>query len=334
MADPPPTETELLTALSDRGHPARIITALPGDVSARCYFRVEMKTGGSGILAWYPESLRATCERFERTTRLLEEIAVRVPRIEFSDSPAGMMLLEDLGPQTLYSFSHRSWPELLPYLQQATGIARQIAALPQTPISRLSPPLGHELLSSELDKTWNLLFAPSGPLPGSLPSQLERALAILIEILAGEPPVPCHRDYMARNLIPVGESPGLAVIDHQDLRLGPPAYDLASLLNDSLFAPPEIEQQLLSTSLPEEQRSNYHRAAAQRTLKAVGTFLSFAGRGNRRHLSLIPPSLVAARRHLSELPECQAAAGDIRDLWEQLDRALSADRPGEVDLLD
>jgi aminoglycoside/choline kinase family phosphotransferase len=334
MAGPPPTGAELLIALSDRGYPAQLITALPGDVSARSYFRVEMNTGGSGILAWYPEGLRATCERFERTTRLLEEISVKVPRIEFSDSQAGLMLLEDLGPQTLYSFSHRSWPELLPYLQQAAGISRQVASLPQTPVSRLSPPLGHELLSSELDKTWSLVFAPSGPLPGSLPSQLERAFATLIEILADEPPVPCHRDFMGRNLIPVGESPELAVIDHQDLRLGPPTYDLASLLNDSLFAPLEIERQVLDTTLPEEQRPNYHRAAAQRTLKAIGTFLAFAARGNRRHLSLIPPSLAAARRHLSDLPECQAAAGDIRELWEQLDRALPADSSGQVDLLD
>lgn len=334
MALTTPTETELLSALSDRGHAADAITALAGDVSARCYFRVQLKTGESAVLAWYPKALKPVCERFEHTTRLLEEISVAVPHILFSDSQAGLMLLEDLGAETLYSFSHRPWSELLPYLQQAARIARNVASLPTAPVSQLNPPLGHELLTSELDKTWNLIFAPSGLLPGSLPSQLERALATLLEILASESLVPCHRDYMARNLIPVGESPALAVIDHQDLRLGPATYDLASLLNDSLFAPLEIEHEILRSSLPEEQHPNYHRAAAQRTLKAIGTFLAFAARGNRRHLSLIPPSLTAAGRHLSKLPECQVAAKDIQDLWTQLADALPVDGSNQVDLLD
>ena len=40
------------------------------------------------------------------------------------------------------------------------------------------------------------------------------------------------------------------MLDHQDLRLGPPFYDLASLLNDTLFPPPDAEEALLAAAAP------------------------------------------------------------------------------------
>jgi aminoglycoside/choline kinase family phosphotransferase len=130
---------------------------------------------------------------------------------------------------------------------------------------------------------------------------------------------------MSRNLMPLDDQGGLAVLDHQDLRLGPAFYDLASLLNDTLFPPPEIEEELLATALPNLQaqtgetartaRSEYHRAAAQRTLKAVGTYTSFSLRGADRHLPLIGPTLSRCLDHLARIPEGEALAEDLGHLW-------------------
>ena len=111
--------------------------------------------------------------------------------------------------------------------------------------------------------------------------------------LDAETPITCHRDFMVRNLMPLPDG-GLIVLDHQDLRPGPPAYDVASLLNDTLFPPPQMEAVLLEEALLARMRVDrlsYHRAAAQRTLKAVGTYTSFALRGAGRHLPLVPPTL-------------------------------------------
>nr|HPK65586.1 phosphotransferase [Thermoanaerobaculia bacterium] len=73
----------------------------------------------------------------------------------------------------------------------------------------------------------------------------------------------CHRDYMVRNLLPVGdgEVAAVGVIDHQDLRLGPPWYDLASLCNDSLFPPPELVEVWLDDAgwRPAGGPDDYHR---------------------------------------------------------------------------
>ena len=78
-----------------------------------------------------------------------------------------------------------------------------------------------------------------------------------------------------RNLLPLGPGPELVVIDHQDLRLAPAAYDAAALLNDSLYPPEELALSLLG----DLEAIDYHRCAVQRTLKIIGTFVKFARAG-------------------------------------------------------
>ena len=50
---------------------------------------------------------------------------------------------------------------------------------------------------------------------------------------------------------------------------------------------------------------------AQRCLKAVGTFVRFAARGQPRHLDLVAPTLARAARHLAVLPETAEAFGAL-----------------------
>ena len=49
-----------------------------------------------------------------------------------------------------------------------------------------------------------------------------------------------------------------------------------------------IEEELLALA-PGADREGYHRAAAQRTLKAVGTYTKFSLRGAHRHLPSAMP---------------------------------------------
>ena len=53
----------------------------------------------------------------------------------------------------------------------------------------------------------------------------------IVEELAAEPRVLCHRDYHSRNLML--HDGRLYIIDFQDARMGPDTYDLVSLLRDS-----------------------------------------------------------------------------------------------------
>jgi aminoglycoside/choline kinase family phosphotransferase len=297
--------------------PPREIQPLTGDVSPRRYFRVVLADGATAILANYPEEVRPACERFLRTTAILGAAGVRVPRVLAGDCEAGWMLVEDLGPRTLGEWGRgRPWSELDGFFGHALEIAERIARLPLDGLAELNPVLGCELLTRELAQTWDLYLEPQGLVgdPG-LASDLRAALDALCAALGGEPPVPCHRDLMVRNLMPLPDG-GLAVLDHQDLRLGPPLYDVASLLNDTLFPPAEAEEELLaSVAGSRRDRVRYHRAAAQRTLKAVGTFAKFARLGADRHLPLIAPTLARFVKHFARVPEGETLSSRLREAW-------------------
>lgn len=230
------------------------------------------------------------------------------------------MLLEDLGSETLYDRRDRGWEYLAPRLEIAAAIIPRLEAIPADEVADLNPPLDLSLMSAELLNTWTVALGVAGLAKSGLPSTLEVGLESMLEELDSAAPTPCHRDFMARNLIPLergptngpaGQAPELSLIDFQDLRLGPGTYDLASLLNDSLYAPEELEESILSSSLSSPaQRLDYHRCAAQRTLKIIGTFVGFSQRGSGRHLRLVAPTLERTRRHLRALPElepCRAA---------------------------
>ena len=310
-------QTELEAWLDGIGLRLTEFLQLPGDVSPRQYARLSFEDGVTAILATYPPEVEAVCPRFLNTTALLEGVGVRVPRVLAAACDRGWMLVEDLGPRTLGDFRGRPWSELSAWFEQAIDLAERIAGLPAELVAGLNPPLGFELMKKELAQTWDLFLAPreltGGP---ALESALRAALDEICAQLAAETPAPCHRDFMARNLMPLSGRAGgeLAVLDHQDLRLGPPAYDLASLLNDTLFPPPELEEELLAR-VPRIPRVHYHRAAAQRTLKAVGTYTSFARRGAERHLPLIAPTLARCLDHLGRVPESAGLAGDLGRTW-------------------
>jgi hypothetical protein len=309
-------DTDLEAWLARIGRPLRDLDRLPGDVSPRRYARLVFEDGTTAILATYPPEVRATCPRFLRTTELLTGAGVRVPRVLGAACDSGWMLLEDLGPVTLGDLRDRPWSELAPWFESALEAAARIARLPVEAFDGLNPALGRELMEKELAQTWNLFLEPRGLTGGpELTRALRATLDELCANLAADPPVPCHRDFMARNLMPL---PGgaVAVLDHQDLRLGPPAYDLASLLNDTVFPPAEAEAALLAAVAPAaEDRVRYHRAAAQRTLKAVGTYMSFSLRGADRHLPLVAPTLARGLAHLARTPEGAPLADDLARVW-------------------
>lgn len=318
------------TWLASLGFAPREIEPLPGDVSPRRYARVVLPDGSTAILASYPPEIRSICPRYLRTGEILTAAGVRVPHVLGSSCEHGWMLLEDLGPRTVGEQGERPWSELRFYFESARALIDRIAALPAdhvAEIAALNPLLGGDLLKQELAQTWDLFLEPRG-LTGDarLTAALRAALDTLCDRLGDEAPVPCHRDFMVRNLMPLDDvegAGGVAVLDHQDLRLGPPEYDLASLLNDTLFPPPDFEEEMLDGV----DRVRYHRAAAQRTLKAVGTYTKFSLRGAHRHLPLIPPTLARCLDHFRRTPEGEPLAGDLARAWAPVQEAGWVPRP-------
>lgn len=315
-----PDPTILRPWLQSLGYEVQDATSLAGDVSPRRYFRLDLGDAGVAILAYYPSNLREACDRFAKSTELLQGSSVPVPSILGSNRDAGFMLLEDLGESTLYDRRNEDWDALLPYFEESISLLKRIRSIPAETVRNLNPPLDRELLVSELRQTWEIFLTPRGLVgDSSLRRSLWQALEQICARLTDETVVVCHRDYMARNLVPLSPAPKLGVLDHQDMRLGPAFYDLASLLNDSLFPPPEIEGALVSALVSDEsERLAYRRAAVQRTIKAVGTFEAFARRGNAGRLHLVPATLGRALYHLRALPEGEGLTDRLSELWQPI----------------
>ena len=301
------------------GHAAEEVLPLTGDVSLRRYFRARLAAGGTAIVAYYPVKLRPICSRFLRTTELLGGAGVPVPPVLAADCRRGLTLLGDSGLHTLYEQPKRRWDDLLPVYRRAVRHIDRFQALPLDVVDGLNTRLDASLLRWELRKTWDLLLAPAGLVgPPPVAARLAAAFDRLCEELGGpDRLVPCHRDYMPRNLM-LTRGGEVVVLDHQDIRLGPVTYDLASLLNDSLFPPPSFEQALVAEASPGEDGAlAYRRAVVQRTIKAVGTFCAFAQRGLDRHLGLVRPTLARAWRWFDAVPELTPLRPALAPLWRE-----------------
>jgi aminoglycoside/choline kinase family phosphotransferase len=155
-------------------------------------------------------------------------------------------------------------------------------------------------------------------IPAPVRSDLRDAFAVLIEQLASEPRVLCHRDYHSRNLMLHEDR--LYIIDFQDARLGPNTYDLVSLLRDSYVDLPEQTVDDLiayflalrgETGAEAAFRHRFDLMALQRNLKALGTFgYQTTARRNPVYIQYIPRTLRYVRDNLSQLPEF----GRLREL--------------------
>jgi hypothetical protein len=319
-----PAPSEIAVWLAEHGCGEARLEPLAGDVGHRRYHRATRPDGTTAVLVAHPAELRDACRRFVATSELLEACGVRVPRVLAADCDRGLMLVEDLGTATLEDWAAgRSWDDVAPRFRRALEVARRVAGLDPQRIAPLSPPLDAALLRRELRLAQEHFLAPRGLLGGVPAQRLDAALSALAEAVARRSPVPCHRDFMVRNLMPWGD--GVAVLDHQDLRLGPPLYDLASLLNDSLFPPPELERELVAAWCGgEDRRLEYHRVAAQRALKACGSYAMAAAQGKEFHVKRMAPTFDRALAHLAAVPETADLAAGLAAAWEEGKGAMIA----------
>ncbi len=340
--DSPVSQTEDASAwrcvrneLAEAGFRVVSFAPLTGDISARRYARLRLASGEHLVVCAYPDGMARSAARFLGATRLLDSVAVPTPRVEHVslDDPT-WILLEDVGRETLFDRWNRVRNgsgggefDLDGYLTQAIGWIRRIERLPVDAVASLgSPPLDRSLLAAELDLTWERFLEPQALVSDSgLDAALRSVCSAICERLGAAEAAPCHRDLMARNLMLCPRPPGsqapsplwrLVVIDHQDLRLGPPGYDLASLLNDSLrLALPERRRHLSTLELDADRLALYHAATAQRMLKIAGTFAYFATVRSDRYLELVPPALSRFLEALDVLPEGRELAPRLRRAW-------------------
>lgn len=307
------------------------VTKLAGDASTRQYYRVSLADGRSYVVARYPEPIEAATHPTCQTTQLFLQAGLPVPQILDVCGPEGLMLLEDLGDVRLQDWfasataqarreAYRHIIDLILRIQEATSLAIE------------SDSLAARVVFDEAKLGWELAFFYENffekylglPLPPEVKSSIFDEFTAIARELASLPRVLCHRDYHSRNLmLHQGQ---WFIIDHQDARMGPVSYDLASLLGDPYV---ELDDELCSemyqyflqrrvNSQPKMSnpswltnfRAEYDLMLAQRLLKATGTYAyQMAVMGNEVYLPYIPRAIeraLAVLSHLNRFPTLRA----------------------------
>jgi len=312
------------------------VTQLTGDASTRVYFRAEA-AGASVIVTLYGEpfdesqptadrlagmeavnpSARLTfasdpCAHIE-VTGLLIEAGLPVPRVLRVSGADAVMLIEDVGDTRLKDWlkdrsendtaeAYRNAVELIVRIQEVTGVAVS------------SNSICSHLAFDEAKLRWELGFFFSNYFNRYLKVKLDPATSNGVQAdfkamcseLAARPRVLTHRDYHARNLMM--REGQIFIIDHQDARMGPASYDLASLLYDPYIS---LDGQMIEEMIerfmalksdsrtPLEDQSGFraelNMMIAQRMLKAIGTYsYQAAVMNNTVYVDYIEPAIERA----------------------------------------
>ena len=339
------------------------ITRLAGDASNRTYHRMtwnEPRSVRSLILMVMsaPEGFKASEEAvsgapspiaelpFINIQRHLRACKVAVPEILFYDPARGWLLLEDLGDTTLAdkiqekangneaglrNYYHKAIDTLLTIQMEAT-------AAPSDGCLAHHRAFDQALFLWEFDHfiEYGIEARNGTPIP---PKQREAIRAHFSDIslrLASLPQVFTHRDYHSRNLMIQSEPAGAAirVIDFQDALMGPPHYDLASLLRDSYIDLPEqVIDDLIGYYLTRREARSGERVQAemfreyfdlvsiQRNLKAAGRFVYIDQvKKNPRFLPYVPPTLRKVKRNLEKYRRLAPLQSLLAEYVEELQR--------------
>ena len=300
--------------------PGARVVPLTGDASDRKYFRIIPVDGPPLVLALHAGPIDFATLPFANVGMLMQQIPLPVPGILGHSDELGILALQDLGDVTLQAHLGAATPsEHAALYRQAVALVEQLQRRGAELHSDAWLPYG---IAFDVEKlTWELDFFAKhfvAGYRGVVLTPAERAAlstecAAIVEELAAEPRVLCHRDYHSRNLM---LSDGrLYVIDFQDARLGPDTYDLVSLLRDSYVDITDRElDELIAYFLAlkkgdgeaiaaDEFRRRFDLMALQRNLKALGTFgYQTITRRNTVYIQYIPRTLRYARTSLEKYP--------------------------------
>ena len=259
-----------------------------------------------------------------RAHDILEAGGVRVPRVLARDVDAGFLLLEDLGGPTMAQVMDAGNADA-----HVDGAIEQLLRLQSIALPADTVVFGEALLQRDagLFEEWYLRRHLGIELDCDDVERLQLVQRRLMDNALAQARVPTHRDYMPRNLMPVADGP--AVLDFQDMVIGPIAYDAVSLLRDAFLSWPEdrVEGWL--------QRYHARAAAAGLPVPGIASFLRDADwLGVQRHLKILgifarlhhrdgkPRYLADAPRFIAYLDAIVPKYPELAPLQELLERTI------------
>lgn len=275
------------------------LTLISGDASFRRYHR------GGGLIWVDANPKTEKNHEFVRNASALHAGGLLAPEVRAVDYEQGLLAVTDLGDTQL--IGRLNADNVLAWYGKA------IAQLPRLGAVELDlEPFDSAFMAREnsIFPEWLLGHHLQLTLSDKEQQLLAETFSCLTENNLAQPQGVMHRDFHSRNLMVCGgETPAdsrLAVIDFQDMVIGPLSYDLVSLLKDCYVRWPDavIEQGMRlgfdtlqqANLLGELDYAAFRRAAdltgMQRHLKAAGIFTRLYHRdGKSGYLKDIPRTL-------------------------------------------
>lgn len=314
-----------------------LIAPLDGDGSARKFFRIRSKADStdSFVVMWNPpvdKWAKRENLAYDLIGRHLRNRGVPVPEIHHVDHQSGCVVMEDLGDASLQSFFAETDKPLsvfervlkvLLHLQlegargfdpgwccQTPRYDRTVMILFEACYFRDAFLRGWAGIERNLDRLDNCFFHCA-----HMASMCREHLFL-------------HRDFQSRNIMISGDD--IRIIDWQGGRLGPPGYDLASLLIDPYTDMTErqrvhllrVYQSMLRDTAPQTAevfQRTYPYLALQRNMQILGAFAYLSRvRAKPGFQVYIKPALERLKNNLEELSDPRLLP--LREMVRQIER--------------
>lgn len=279
--------------------------------SDRCFFRA-----GDAIAVVYDAAARGENARYAGHARFLREHGVRVPAVRADLPDLQTQVFAYAGGTDLAAYA-REKPHtvLTAYAPVVEEMARlhALAGAAQRELE-LEPPFDDALYAWERGLFAEQLLA--GRYRHEIPSAAAQELERVAARLGASRQVLLHRDFQSSNVIFCNDE--FSLIDFQSMRIGPAAYDLASLLYDPYVEIGERDRRALAelyarSSGDREAAELLPMAAVERLVQALGAFARLAAAGQpefTRHIARGLENLLAAADE-ADLDAVGALAEDL-----------------------
>ena len=300
--------------------------------SGRKFWRIRTRAGataadGSCILVRY-RLVRADNAGYADIARFLTRTGIRVPAVFLHDPVEGVMVMEDVGSDDLFSFRHAPWPErrrLYSITLDQIALLHNEAHLTEN-WPPLQPPFDEALYTWEQDYFIEHCLGRHFKMSAAdIAAQVDRTrLREIAAQLAAEPRCLVHRDFQSQNVMIRDGQP--AFIDFQGLRPGLAPYDLASLLLDPYVSLPAAERDALFAhylTVARVENVAHFRAlhdlcAMQRLMHALGAYGKLGHTDARPHfLEHIPAAIAALREVLAKISRMEKLGALLSQLAEK-----------------
>ena len=280
------------------------ITPIEKGGSDRKFYRVRCSSEQTLILVKYNLE-REENRHYVEIAQFLEAHGIRAPKIYFHDPEEGLIWLEDLGEEDLFSYRNESWLVRRAFYESALDDVAKLHSLPESVCVEMRNKLPAEFNAALYLWEQNYFFENCLARYFKIDNVRLAALAALPALneiadhLASLPRVLVHRDFQSQNIII--RNGQAYFIDFQGMRPGLAQYDLASLLYDPYVDVSESERAELieyycSGNAKSEFNETLRLCAVQRLMQALGAY-GFLGlvKGQRQFLKYIPAAVKSLR---------------------------------------